>query len=418
MMSDRRSTVVVIGAGHAGLAMSRCLGDRGIDHVLLERGEVANSWRTERWDSLRLLTPNWYSRLPGSAYEGNDPDGYMNLAQVIDFISGYAAAISAPVETRTTVTSVREEDGGYRVETDRGAWRCCAVVLASGACNVPAVPKVANDLPGDIFSIDTKTYRRPSDLPDGAVMVVGGSATGAQLAREIHRSGRPVILSTGEYVRLPRVYRGRDILWWMDACGLQDETYHEVEDLDRARTVPSLQLIGSDAREMLDFNALTNEGVRLVGKLAGLRDGSALFSGSLKNVCALADLKMNRLLNTIDEWATEAGLDGTVPDPHRFETTRVPDRPPLMIDLAAEGVRSIVWATGYRPDYSWLHVPVFDRKGRVRHDGGVVEMPGMYLMGLQFLRKRKSSLIDGAADDARDLAAHLADWLDGRPPSA
>ncbi|WP_170611228.1 NAD(P)-binding domain-containing protein [Ruegeria arenilitoris] len=417
-MSDRLTTVVVIGAGHAGLAMSRCIAERGIDHVVLERGKVANSWRTERWDSLRLLTPNWCSRLPGYAYVGDDPDGYMNMAQLIDFIGGYASAISAPVETGTTVTSVREADTGFRVETDRGAWHCRAVVLASGACNVPAVPKLAGDLPKDILSIDTKTYRRPSDLPDGGVMVVGGSATGTQLAREIHRSGRPVILSTGEHVRLPRVYRGRDILWWMDACGLQDETYLEVEDLERARTVPSLQLTGTDTRDTLDLNALTDEGVRLAGKLAGLRDGSALFSGSLNNVCALADLKMNRLLTTVDEWATEAGLDGTIPDPHRFETTRVPNRPPLTMKLCAEGIRSIVWATGYRPDYSWLHVPVFDRKGRVRHNGGVVDMPGMYLMGMQFLRRRKSSLIDGAGDDAGDLAAHLADWLDGRVQSA
>lgn len=417
-MSDRLTTVVVIGAGHAGLAMSRCIAEHGINHVVLERGEVANSWRTERWDSLRLLTPNWCSRLPGYAYGGDDPDGYMNMAQVIEFIGGYASAISAPVETGTKVTSVREVDAGFRVETDRGAWHCRAVVLASGACNIPAVPKLAGDLPNDIVSIDTKTYCNPSDLPDGGVMVVGGSATGTQLAREIHRSGRPVVLSTGEHVRLPRVYRGRDILWWMDACGLQDETYFEVEDLERARTVPSLQLAGTDARDTLDLNALTDEGVRLVGKLAGLREGAALFSGSLNNVCALADLKMNRLLTTVDEWATKAGLDGTIPDPHRLETTRVPNRPPLTMNLCAEGIRSIVWATGYRPDYSWLHVPVFDRKGRVRHNGGVVDMPGMYLLGMQFLRRRKSSLIDGAGEDARDLADHLADWLDGRVQSA
>lgn len=411
-MTQRRTTAVIVGAGHAGLAMSHCLAGHGIDHVVLERGEVANSWRTERWDSLRLLTPNWYSRLPGYNYRGDDPDGYMGIAEVVDFISGYASMISAPVETRTTVSSVRGGDGGYLIETDRGTWRCRAVVLASGACNIPNVPKVAGDLPGGIFSIDTTTYRRPSDLPEGPVMVVGASATGTQLAREIHRSGRPVILSVGEHVRLPRTYRGRDILWWMDASGLQDDDYRQIEDLDRARAVPSLQLTGTDSHQTLDLNALTEEGVRLVGRLAGIREGTALFSGSLRNVCALADLKMNRLLNAIDEWAAEARLDGTVPDPHRFDGTRLPDRPPLMMNLAAEGVRSIVWATGYRPNHSWLHVPVFDRKGRIRHDGGIVDAEGLYLIGMQFLRRRKSSLIDGAGDDARDLAGHLAAWLD------
>jgi putative flavoprotein involved in K+ transport len=413
VVSDRRVTVAVIGAGHAGLAMSRCLSERGIDHVVLERGEVANSWRTERWDSLRLLTPNWCSRLPGYAYSGDDPDSYMDTGQVVGFLEGYAGAISAPVETSTTVTSVRAVDDGYRITTDRRIWRCRCLVIASGACNVPTLPKLATDVPAGILSIDTKAYRRPSQLPDAPVMVVGASATGTQLAREIQRSGRPVVLSVGEHVRVPRVYRGRDTLWWMDACGLQDERYDQIEDIGRARAVPSLQLTGSDTRETLDLNALTSEGVRLVGRIAGMRDGTALFSGSLRNQCALSDLKMNRLLNTIDDWATDAGLDDDVAEPHRLPPTAVPKKPPLMMDLCREGIGSIVWATGYRPDYSWLEVDVFDRKGQVRHDGGVVEAPGLYLMGLQFLRRRKSSLIDGAADDARDLSAHLAAYLDG-----
>lgn len=404
---------MIIGAGHAGLAMSRCLTERGIDHIELERGEVANSWRTERWDSLRLLTPNWCSRLPGYAYSGDDPDGYMDMGQVVAFIDAYARAISAPVETGTIVTSVRAAEDGYRVATDRGIWRCRSVVIASGACNIPSLPKLATDVPAEIFTIDAKTYRRPAQLPDGPAMVVGASATGTQLAREIHHSGRPVIVSVGEHIRVPRIYRGRDLLWWMDACGLQDERYDEIDNIVRGRELPSLQLTGSDTRETLDLNALTARGVRLVGRLVGMRDGTALFSGSLRNQCALSDLKMNRLLNTIDEWATEAGLDGDVPEPHRLAPTEVSEKAPLMMDLAREGIRSIVWATGYRPDYSWLEVEVFDRKGRIRHDGGVVEAPGLYLMGLQFLRRRKSSLIDGAADDARDLSAHLAAYLDG-----
>lgn len=393
--------------------MSRCLAELGVDHVVIERGKVANSWRTERWDSLRLLTPNWCSRLPGYAYSGDDPDGYMDMSQVVAFIDAYAAAISAPVQTATTVTSVRAAADGYLVATDRGTWLCRSLVMASGACNIPSLPKLATDVPIEIFTIDTRTYRRPAQLPKGAAMVVGASATGIQLAREIHDSGHPVILSVGEHIRAPRVYRGRDVLWWMDACGLQDERYDEIENIIRSREVPSLQLTGSDGRETLDLNTLTANGVRLVGRLVGIRDGTALFSGSLRNHCALSDLKMNRLLNTIDEWATKAGLDAEVPEPHRLAPTEVPEKSPLMIDLAREGIRSIVWATGYRPDYSWLEVEVFDRKGRIRHDGGVVDAPGLYLMGQQFLRRRKSSLIDGAADDARDLSAHLAAYLNG-----
>ena len=339
----------------------------------------------------------------------------MDIGQVVAFIDGYASAISAPVRIGTTVTLVRAADDGYRVATDRGTWRCRAVVIASGACNSSSLPKHASDVPPDIFTIDSMNYRRPSQLPDGPVMVIGASATGTQLAQEIHRSGRPVTMCVGEHIRVPRVYRCRDILWWMDACGLQDERYDEVEDIRRGREIPSLQLAGSDSRETLDLDALTTQGVRLLGRLAGIREGTALFSGSLRNQCALSDLKMNRLLNTIDEWASEAGLDGEVPEPHRFEEPAVPEKAPLMLNLADEGIKSIVWATGYRPDYSWLEADVFDRKDRIRHDGGAVESPGLYLMGIQFLRRRKSSLIDGAADDARDLSAHLAAYLDGVP---
>ena len=391
--------------------MSRCLAERGIDHVVLERGTVANSWRTERWNSLRLLTPNWQSRLPGYGYEGDDPDGYRTMPQVIAFLDGYAKFISAPVEADTTVTSVRSDDGDYLVATTRGDWRCRSVVLATGACNVARVPQSAGEVTPALAMVTPMTYRQPDQLPAGGVLVVGASATGTQLADELHRSGRPVTIAVGEHIRAPRVYRGRDIQWWMDAAGVLDERYDKVDDINRARGVPSLQLAGSRERATLDLNALTALGVRMVGRFVGMRDGKAQFSGSLRNQCMLSDLKMNRLLALIDAWATTNGLDGEVEPPARLPPTLVPDSPPLTLDLAAEGIRSIVWATGYNPDLSWLHVPVLDRKGRVRHDGGVVEAPGLYLMGMQFLRRRKSALIDGAADDARDLSDHLVRYL-------
>jgi len=414
----RTTTTVVIGAGHAGLAMSRCLGERGIDHVVLERGEVANSWRTERWDSLRLLTPNWQSRLPGFGYEGDDPDGFRTMPEIIAFIERYATAISAPVQTNTTVTSVRGADPGYLVTTDRGDWRCRTVVLATGACNIPRIPAVAEAVPAAVAALDPMQYRNPDQLDEGGVLVVGASATGTQIADEVHRSGRPVTLAVGEHVRAPRTYRGKDIEWWMDAAGVLDERYDEVDDIVRARKVPSFQLAGSPERATLDLNALTGIGVRLVGRLAGIRDGKAQFSGSLRNKCALADLKMGRLLDTIDAWARDHGLDGEVEAALRLPPTRVEDSPPLGMDLASGEIRTIIWATGFRPDFSWLEVPVFDRKGQIRHDGGVTEAPGLYLMGMQFLRRRKSALIDGAGDDARDLSGHLAAYLDGRTAAA
>jgi putative flavoprotein involved in K+ transport len=401
----------VIGAGHAGLAMSRCLAERGIDHVVLERGLVANSWRTERWDSLRLLTPNWQSRLPGYDYEGNDPDAYRTVPEVVAFIDRYAKVSAAPIELHTRVTSVRQVDTGYMVETTRGSWQCSTVVLATGACNLPIIPLVANAVPPEISTVTSLDYRNPAQLPDGGVLVVGASATGTQLADEIHRSGRAVTVAVGEHIRAPRMYRGKDIEWWMDAAGILDERYDAVDDIHRARRVPSLQLTGSNTRLTLDLNALGAIGVRTVGRLVGMNGSKALFSGSLRNQCALSDLKINRLLNTIDEWVTNNGLDREVESPSRLPPTRVEAEPPLQLDLVRSGIRSIVWATGYSSDYSWLHVAIFDRKGRIRHDGGVVAAPGMYVMGLQFLRRRKSALIDGAGADARDLSDHLLRYL-------
>jgi len=372
---------------------------------------VANSWRHERWDSLRLLTPNWQSRLPGHHYDGPDPDGYMTMAEVIEFISRFAIVAAAPVRARTNVTSVKRVDQGYQVETNEGQIRCRCVVIASGACNLPSVPALRSSVPASIDQLTPFDYRNPASLPDGGVLIVGASATGVQLAAEIHRSGRPVTLSVGEHVRLPRIYRGRDVLWWMDHAGLWDQRYDQLEDITRARRLPSPQLVGTPDRATLDLNALSALGVELVGRLSAVRDGRALFSGGLRHLFSLADLKLERLLDTFDEWAVTAGSDHRVDAPERFEPTRVPASPPTQMDLRSGRIRSIVWATGFRPDYHWLDVPVLDEKGQLRHDGGVVAAPGIYALGLPVLRRRKSTFIHGVEDDARELVGHLGSYL-------
>ncbi|MFY9851495.1 MAG: NAD(P)-binding domain-containing protein [Trebonia sp.] len=403
-----------MGAGHAGLAASHFLSDRSIDHVVLERGEVANSWRRERWDSLRLLTPNWLSRLPGLRYEGQDPDGYMTVGEVTELIERFAAASRAPVRSGTNVTSVRGTDDGYRVTTTGGEIRCRTVVIASGACNQPSVPQFAGGVPASVEQFTPFDYRDPAKLPDGGVLVVGASATGVQLAAEIKRSGRPVTLSVGEHVRLPRLYRGRDVLWWMDASGVWDQRYDELDDLTRARRLPSPQLVGTPERSTLDLNALTALGVELVGRWAMVRDGRALFSGGLRNVFSLADLKMNRLLDSFDEWALTSGRDAEFDSPERFAPTLVPAAAPLQLDLGSGEIAAIVWTTGFRPGYGWLDVPVLDAKGQLRHDGGVVDSPGLYVLGLPVLRRRKSTFIYGIEDDAREVIDHLARYLAAR----
>ncbi|MDD9942900.1 MAG: NAD(P)-binding domain-containing protein [Myxococcales bacterium] len=408
-----RTTTVIIGAGHAGLAMSRHLTARSIDHVVLERGEVAAAWR-KRWDSLRLLTPNWQTRLPGKAYRGPDPEGFMHRDDVVDFLRRYACHIDAPIRTHTDVQRVAPIDGGYQVQTSRGALETRCVVLASGACALPRVPTLATALPADLTSVHAMHYRRPEQLPDGGVLVVGASATGVQLARELQRSGRPVTLAVGHHVRMPRSYRGRDSQWWMQHSGIADSRYDEVDDLMRARAVSSPQLIGEAAPTLLDLNALADMGVRLAGKLAGFREGRALFSGSLANACKLADLKLNRLLTRLDAWAQQQGLADSLEPAQRFAPTRLPATPLLDLHLGRAGIRSVLWATGFVPDYRYLDVPVFDPAGRLRHEGGVIAAPGLYLMGGNFMRRRKSSFIHGAGEDAAELSAHLHRYVGSR----
>ncbi len=395
--------------------MSRCLSERSIDHVVLERAEIANSWRTGRWDSLRLLTPNWQSRLPGYSYQGDEAGGFMTMPEVVDYLSTYAATIGAPVEEHSEVSSVRRGADGFVVTTSAGEWRARSVVVASGPYHAVEVPGFEGAVPPGVTSITPADYRNPDQLDDGGVLVVGAAATGVQLADEIQRSGRPVTLAVGGHVRVPRVYRGMDIMWWLDAAGVLDERYDQVDDIVRARNVSSFQLVGSPSGATVDLNYLQDIGVRIVGRLGGITDdGTAQFSGSLPNQCALADLKLGRLLDSLDAWAITRDVDHDVEAATRPAATRVPPLPPLLLPLRSGEIKTVVWATGYRPEYPWLDLPILDGKGRVRHDGGITPVPGLYLMSATFLRRRRSTFIDGAGDDARELSAHLVDYLGER----
>jgi putative flavoprotein involved in K+ transport len=343
----------------------------------------------------------------------------MAMPELVRHISGFAIASSAPVRTHTRVSSVSRADNGYRVTTESGIIHCRCLVLASGAANIPRVPELRQAVPRQVACFTAFDYRNPGTLPDGGVLVVGASATGVQLADEIRRSGRPVTLSVGEHVRLPRIYRGLDVLWWMEKSGVWNQRYDEIDDLERARRLPSPQLVGTPERVTLDLNALAAAGVEIVGRLGTIRDGRALFSGGLPNQFALADLKMERLLDTFDAWARSAACELEVASPERFERTRAPASPRLAIDLRSGEIRSIVWATGFRADYRWLELPVLNQRGELRHEGGVVlGAPGVYAIGLPVMRRRKSTFIIGAESDARDLVGHLARYLAGEALNA
>jgi putative flavoprotein involved in K+ transport len=394
------TTTVVVGAGHCGLAMSYYLAARSIDHVLLEGGQVAHSWRTQRWDSLTLLTPNWMTRLPGYAYDGDEPDGYLPASGVAGLIDDYAAMVAAPVQTDSKVTQIIPTLDGFTVTTDHETWQARSVVLAVGTSRA-ALPRVAEQLPATITSLPAIDYRNPSQLADGGVIVVGASASGVQIAEEVQRSGCQVTLAVGEHVRMPRRYRGRDIFHGIDAASILEERWDEVDDVVRARHLPSMQLVGAD--RTVDLNALQDAGIQLVGRLGAVRGTDAQFAGSLRNVCALADLKLDRLLDRIDEELGGAG--------ERFEPTRVPAAP-LSIDLGSGEIRTVIWATGIEPDLSCVAAPVFDARGRIKHDGGVTPCPGLFIIGLPMLRRRRSTFLDGARTDAADLVAELSDYLD------
>jgi len=405
---------VVIGAGQAGLAMSRCLTDRGVDHVVLERGRVAERWRSERWESLRLLTPNWQSRLPGFCYEGPDPDGYMSMPEVVDYFERYAASFGAPVRSGVTVRSVRRVEGRFIVGTDAGEWRTRAVVVATGHSDTPWMPEVAARFPEGLTHVVPTGYRRPELLPDGGVLVVGASSSGIQLADELHRADRPVTIAVGQHLRMPRRYRGHDILWWLDRMGLFGETVDQVYDVEISREQPSLQLVGHPEHLTLDLAGLRERGVRVVGRLLDVNDGVVRFDDDLVATTAAADFKLASLLHRIDRFIARERVDAPPGEPFEPHCLRFLEAD-TTLRLEDAGIRTVLWATGFRRRYDWLHVPVLDACGEIRHTGGVTPEPGLYALGLHFMRRRNSAFIDGVGDDARALAEHLTSHLAGRP---
>jgi putative flavoprotein involved in K+ transport len=399
---------IVIGAGQAGLAMSRCLTDADREHVVFERGQVAERWTSERWDSLRLLTPNWMTRLPGWSYDGPDPAGYMTAAELARRFQAYARSFSAPVEHATTVSALTAaSDGGYRVSTDRGTWTAANVVIATGWCDRPHVPAFASGLDAAIHQTTPSAYRNPAQLPDGGVLVVGASATGVQLADELRRAGRDVVLAVGDHTRLPRRYRGMDIYWWLDRLGVLDKTIDAMGDRARAMSEPSLQLIGRPTNESVDLATLQAAGIRLAGRVVNASGTAVRFADDLAATTAAADARLRRVVAAIDHYVDSRGLAAEVLAPVALSPVH-PAPGPERLDLRAAGITSVLWATGFRRSYPWLRLPALDRHGELRHDRGVTPLPGLYVLGQRFQHRRNSHMIDGVGRDAVYIAEHLS----------
>ncbi len=403
----KHTDAILIGGGQAGLAMSRCLTEYGIDHVVLERGRVGERWRSERWDSLTLLTPNWQSRLPHWHYEGEHPDDFMTVPEYIRHLERYAQSFEAPVQTGTTVRAVERLVGGrYRVTTDKGEWAANNVVIATGSCDRPRVPGFADAVPGDVFQLVPSNYRNPAQVPDGGVLVVGASATGVQIAGELATAGRAVTLAVGTHVRVPRRYRGKDILYWMDNMG----AFAAPADPAEERKSPPPQLVGTPENRNLDLGVLQQKGVRLTGRAVAIRGHRIIFADDLEDKIATADAQMMQLLAKIDDFIVSAGSIEQAPEPD--PPAPIEPRPaPTEIDLRADEIRTVIWATGYERRYSWLKIPVLDDRGEIRHVGGVTPEPGLYVPGIRFQRRKDSNLIDGVGRDAEYLSRHLAERM-------
>lgn len=402
---------VIIGGGQAGLAMSHCLSERSIEHVVLERARVAERWRSERWDSLRLLTPNWMSRLPGCRYEGPDPDGYMTMPEIIRYLERYALLSRVPLETGANVRKLERSDTGFRVETDDRNWTARNVVIATGYSDRPAIPPIAKQLPAGILQLSPSHYRNPGELPDGGVLVVGAAASGIQLADEIADAKKPVYLAVGRHLRMLRRYRGNDILWWLDQMGVLEETTDQVFDLQTSMNQPAFQLVGRPDHSTIDLAQLMAKGVRVFGRALGSDGRKVFFDDDLIATTTSADVKLASLLIRIDRFIDESGLKSQVGEPEPF----VPLWPhffspsPTQLDLEAERIRTVIWATGFRRSYPWLNIPVLDEQGEIRNTRGITPEPGLYVLGLQFQHRRKSAFIDGVGLDAVELAEHLAE---------
>ena len=409
----RITDTVVIGAGQAGLAASRCLAGCGRDHVVLERDRIGQRWRSDTWDSLHLLTPNWMNTLPGEAYRGPDPDGFSSAAAFGGHLTRYADSFGAPVEEHSAVHLLRKRDHRFEVGTDRATWLAANVIIATGWCDRPAVPAAARALPADIHQVVPNEYRNPESLPDGGVLVVGASATGAQLADELRAAGRDVTIAVGCHTRMPRSYRGMDIYWWLDRLGLLDTTIDQMPDRLLAQHEPSAQVVGRPDHRRLDLATLQADGVRLAGRVLAIDGHRVRLATDLPATIAAADQRMRQLLRRIDQYIEANGLGHDL---------LAADRPPAVtparaagdLDLRTAGIGTVVWATGYRRSYPWLRLPALDPSGEIRQRRGRTPVPGLYVLGQRFQHYRSSNFIGGVGRDAAFVADHIA----GRHPTA
>lgn len=403
VMPTHHYPVIIIGGGQAGLSMSYCLKERGIDHLIFEKHRFAEAWRSKRWDNFCLVTPNWQCSLPGFKYSGDDPNGFMKKEEIVKYIEDYVKLFNPPLREGVSVQRVRRHESGiYEISTSEGEFTAGQVVIATGGYHTATVPRMAEKFPEDIVQMHSSDYKSSAALPEGAVLVVGTGQSGCQIAEDLHLEGRKVHLCVGGAPRTARRYRGKDVVDWLHEMGYYNLPVHEHPLKERVRAKANHYVTGRDGGRDIDLRKFALEGMQLHGRLLEMRQGRLKFGTDLKQNLDNADNVADSIKNTIDKYIASRGID--VPQEERYMPVWEPPAESPDLDFAVAGIRSIIWSMGFQTDYRWLEIPVFDGKGYPSHQRGVTNVSGVYFLGLPWQHTWGSGRFSGVADDARFLA--------------
>lgn len=400
-------SVVIVGGGQAGLSMSYCLQARGIDHLVFEKHDIAHAWRSQRWDSFCLVTPNWQCQLPGYHYAGDDPQGFMQRDDIVRYIEDYAASFNPPIKTGVEVTRVRQigAQSGFEISTSMGDYTADQVVIAVGGYHRPKIPRLAERLPSDIVQLHSSQYRNPQSLPDGAVLVVGTGQSGCQIAEDLHLVGKQVHLCVGGAPRSPRQYRGKDVVDWLDQMGYYDLSIDEHPQKEKVRSKANHYVTGRGGGREIDLRQFALEGMQLHGRLKTIGCDRITFADDLKLNLDQADAVAESIKRSIDAFINQHQIDAPTEPP--YQPVWEPSNQPLTLDLQAADIRAVIWSTGYETDFRWIEVPIFDGKGYPGHERGVTGVRGLYFLGLPWLYTWGSGRFSGIARDADYLADYI-----------
>ncbi|MEM9906548.1 MAG: MSMEG_0569 family flavin-dependent oxidoreductase [Cyanobacteria bacterium P01_D01_bin.44] len=400
--------VVIVGGGQAGLSVSYCLKQRSIENIIFEKNQVAHSWRSKRWDSFCLVTPNWQCTLPGYTYPGEDPQGFMQRDQIVQYVENYAKSFQPRLEEGVSVLKIRQNKSKrvFEVETSSGSYTADQVVISTGGYHQPKIPRIAERLPEHVLQLHSSDYRNPEALPDQAVLVVGTGQSGCQIAEDLHLAGKQVYLCVGSAPRSPRQYRGKDVVDWLDQMGYYDIPIDEHPQKESVRTKTNHYVTGRGGGREIDLRQFALEGMQLYGKLKQIQGQRLAFQDDLKKNLDQADAVAESIKRTIDAYIDKAQIDAPTELP--YHPAWEPDSARLSLDIQTENIGTVIWSTGYHTDFSWIDIPVFDGKGYPGHERGVTGVEGLYFLGLPWLYTWGSARFSGIARDANYLADCMA----------